>query len=248
MVDLVKIRRKAKERAETAAKLARAAVTPSAPEPPPEPAAAARESIVAPVVEEASAPVVAAEPSAGRRKRAARRDDVEGLSPVEKLQRFIEQVGIPRAGSAPSEESVSSGTEVELLTFLVGEETYGIDIGCIVQIVAPRPVTRVPNADPSIIGIMSLRGTIVTLLDIRRRLRHSAPPAGNESRIIVVERRGEIVGFPVDKVVGRMKADLRQIEPPPALHPGDQSEYVMGVFRDQNSLTILLEVERLLSA
>jgi purine-binding chemotaxis protein CheW len=248
MVDLVKIRRKAKEKAEKAAKLARAAVTPSVPEPPPEPAAAARESIVAPAAEQASAPVVAVERPTGKRRRTARHDDAEGLSPAERLRRFIEQVGTPRAGSVPSEVSVSSGTEVELLTFLVGEETYGIDIGCIVQIVAPRPVTRVPNADPSIIGIMSLRGTMVTLLDIRRRLRHSATPAGNESRIIVVERRGEIVGFPVDKVVGRMKADLQHIEPPPALHPGDQSEYVMGVFRDQNSLTILLEVERLLSA
>jgi hypothetical protein len=214
MVDLVKIRRKAKEKAARAAAEqagnlapARGVLGSSGPEVPGE-----RETPVDDPLrpDESRAgdseagsqpPDTSAMPSSeGPMSQPAAGGEID--SPAERLERYKEQVGKARflvSGAAVDEPS--SDTEAELLTFILGGEQYAIDIGSIVEIIPARPAARVPNADPSIVGIISLRGTIVTLLDVRSRLRHSPAPQTTDSRIVVIDRRGETVGFVVDKVL-----------------------------------------------
>ena len=79
---------------------------------------------------------------------------------------------------------------------MIAHEHYAVDIERIVEIVTPRAVTRIPNADLSVVGILSLRGTIVTLVDVRRKLRH--PAAGEpdaDTRIVVIDNKNEMIGF-----------------------------------------------------
>ncbi|HXG57741.1 MAG TPA: chemotaxis protein CheW [Thermoanaerobaculia bacterium] len=166
-----------------------------------------------------------------------------------KLDRFREEAGKRREETSIAEEAAAvSADQAELLTFVIAGEHYAVDIGRIVEIVTPRPVTRVPNADPSIVGIISLRGTIVTLLDARRRLRHPPASGGDEDRrVIVIDQNGETVGFEVDRVLRVVKIDAASLEAHPVVHASELEESIRGVFRHDGALTILLDLDKLLA-
>src|SRR5207237_5598891 len=128
-----------------------------------------------------------------------------------------------------------------------GGEQHGVQIERIAETVTPRPVTHIPNADAAIVGIISLRGTIVTVMDVRRRLRH--PPTNEQtadSRIVVIEYAGETLGFEVDHVSRVIKVERATIEPHPVVHTSEQRDAIRGVFRHANALTILLDLDKLL--
>ena len=223
MVDLVKLRKKAKKQ--------------PAPAEPEQPALAGSQL---PVAEEPAA----AQPATDNRQPAT-----EEPPTTDKLQRFKEEAGHRREGLiVETQESVATDV-VELLTFVIAGENYAVAIENIVEIVTPRPVTRIPNADDTIVGIISLRGTIVTLLDVRRKLRHpNAAAAGAETRIVVLEHHGETVGFEVDRVLRVVKTAAGAIEPHPVVHSSELDDAVRGVFRQANALTILLDLDKLLGS
>lgn len=249
MVDLVKIRQKAKEKKQETAEKA-AEVTPpeqaaaSQPAPPPKEAAPSP----APKKEKKrSEPASAVEKSEDRNPSPERRPPAPVV--LDKLERFKQTAG--RREEVRREESSVAVTEaveeLELLTFMVAGEQYAIEIEKIVEIIAPRPTTRVPNAAANIVGIISLRGTIVTILDFRGMLGH--PPSegeGPDTRMIVVEHAGEIAGFVVDKVWRKISIDPSEVESHPIVSANEQSEYIRGVFQQGSALSIVLDLERLL--
>jgi purine-binding chemotaxis protein CheW len=164
-----------------------------------------------------------------------------------KLERFKQEAGRRREFSAVQEEEVAPADQLELLTFVIAGEQYAVDIERIVEIVTPRPVTRVPNADSSVVGIISLRGTIVTLVDVRRKLRHpAAGEASADTRIVVIDLAHEMVGFIVDRVLRVVKAASGTIEPHPVVHATELDDSIRGVFRPGGALTILLDLDKLL--
>ena len=125
---------------------------------------------------------------------------------VSKLEAFKATAGKAKdfARSTFEREIADEGEKVELLMFAMAGEQYAIDIERIAEIINPRKPTPVPNAPPVVVGIISLRGTIVTMLDLRRELGHdSSYTAGPETRTIVVEDRGGLAGFVVDRVRAR---------------------------------------------
>lgn len=167
--------------------------------------------------------------------------------PSTRIAQFLETANQRRV--TEKQETVPASEQLELLTFEIAGELYAIDIEQVVEIVIPRPVTRVPNADPAIVGIISLRGMIVTLIDARSRLRHRASEAaGADVRVIVVELHGENMGFAVDRVVRVVKVEAQDVDPHPVVHTSEQDESVRGVFRHGDALTVLLDLEKLLGA
>lgn len=163
-----------------------------------------------------------------------------------KLDRFKEQAGKRRETKVEQVEQTGE-QRLELLTFMIAGEPYAVDIERIVEIVTPRPVTRIPNADPSVLGITSLRGTIVTLLDVRRKLRHAPMhTASEDTRIVVIELHRETVGFTVDRVLRVVKIPPSDVEPHPVVHSTELEESIRGVFRIGGALTILLDLDKLL--
>ena len=166
-----------------------------------------------------------------------------------KLEQFKETAGTKREGFVEEVDQAAAGEQLELLTFILAGEQYALDIEHIVEIVTPRSITRVPNADEGIVGIISLRGTIVTVVDTRRKLRH--PPSKNgdhpDRRIIVIENGGETLGFEVDRVLRVVKTDPGAIEPHPVVHATELHEAIRGVFRHADALTILLDFDKLLA-
>ena len=165
----------------------------------------------------------------------------------DKLARFREEAGRKREGFIEEDAATSAGDQVELLTFVIAGEQYAVSIDHIVEIVTPRPATHIPNADRSIVGIMSLRGTIVTVVDVRQKLGHPPRPGSSDTRTIVAERNGETLGFEVDRVLRVLKVGTTAIEPHPVVHASEQSEAIRGVFRHANALTILLDLDKLLA-
>jgi purine-binding chemotaxis protein CheW len=166
--------------------------------------------------------------------------------PATKIARFLETAGRRRV--TQKQKATAAVAQLELLMFELAGELYAIDIEHVVEIVTPRPVTRVPNADASVVGIISLRGMIVTLIDARSRLRHraAATPSGPDVRVIVVELAGENMGFVVDRVLRVVKIDADAVDAHPVVHTSEQEESVRGVFRHSDALTILLDLEKLL--
>jgi purine-binding chemotaxis protein CheW len=174
---------------------------------------------------------------------------IEQPATTDKLEKFKEEAGHRREGLVVETQETLAADVAELLTFVIAGENYAVAIENIVEIVTPRPVTRIPNADDTIVGIISLRGTIVTLLDVRRKLRH--PPAsasGADTRIVVLEHRGETVGFEVDRVLRVVKTAAGAIEPHPVVHSSELDDAIRGVFRQANALTILLDLDKLLDS
>lgn len=229
MVDLAKIRKKAKDK-----KAAEAAGTPS-------------------VSKNAAEPVSSHGATATVEERAAPSEKITA-APVEiesgrsRLELFKATAGkVHRFAVAMERPAGDDEGVLELLTFVIASERYAVEIEKIVEIIPPRPATRVPNTDPTILGIISLRGTIVTLLDVRKRLGH--PPGvvdPNVSRIIVIEQSGEIAGFLVDRVSRVIKLPKGEVETHPVVHHQEQNASIRGVFQQDGQLTILLDLDALI--
>ena len=244
MVDLVKIRKKARQKKEDE----QSAVTPAQPPESSAPAggtATGEEQPLAAAGDAASGPGAPDGPPATASlpagQPAAAADPV-----ISKLEKFKAEAGKRREQEFVEEVEEAEG-QLERLTFLVAGEAYAVDIEKIVEIVTPRAVTRVPNADPEVVGIVSLRGTVVTLIDIRRKLGH--PPAGTpdeDTRVIVADLEHDMVGFIVDEVLRVVKVVEGEIEPHPVVHSAELNEAVRGVFRSGDALTILLDLDKLL--
>jgi purine-binding chemotaxis protein CheW len=173
--------------------------------------------------------------------------DTQPPPTTDKLEKFKATAGQRREGFFERELETTSADQVELLTFTIAGEQYAVSIDHLVEIITPRDATQVPNADPTIVGIISLRGTMVTVIDVRRKLRHPPAAGGNDARVIVVERGSEVLGFEVDRVLRVLKVDSAAVEPHPVVHSSELSDAVRGVFRHANALTILLDLDKLLA-
>jgi purine-binding chemotaxis protein CheW len=240
MVDLVKIRKKkAKQQADEASD--RSAGVPPAGQ------AASPPPVLAPSEPTGGGSGV---PSAGGEDASGPAGETPALpktAQISKLETFKAEAGKRRAFETAKSDEATSETQLELLTFIIAGEQYAVDIERIVEIVTPRAVTRIPNADTSVVGIMSLRGTIVTLVDVRRKLRHREAGDGNDdTRIVVVDFHREIIGFLVDRVLRVVKAAAGDIERHPVVHATELDDSVRGVFRTAGALTILLDLDKLL--
>jgi purine-binding chemotaxis protein CheW len=225
MVDLVKIRKKAKKAAESSSE---PGIESSTDVPPP--AAVGQEPQTQPSLDHSIT------------------GSLDHSPQPSKLEKFKQEAGKRRENETFAAEETTAA-QLELLTFVMAREHYAVDIERIVEIVTPRAVTRIPNADTSVVGIMSLRGTIVTLVDVRRKLRH--PAAGDsdaDTRIVVVDFHNEMVGFVVDRVLRVVKTAATDVEPHPVVHATELDESIRGVFRVNDALTILLDLDKLLDS
>lgn len=165
----------------------------------------------------------------------------------DKLERFMASAGTKREGFVHEAAVAAAAAETEVLTFVIAGEHYAVAIEHIVEIVRPRATTRVPNAAANVVGILSLRGLIVTLLDLRAKLHHPPARPGADARVIVVERDGETLGFEVERVLRVVKLDAGAVEPQPVVHSSEQTDAIRGVFRHAGALTILLDLDKLLA-
>ena len=141
-----------------------------------------------------------------------------------------------------------AGQQLQLVTFEVGDEEFGIDILAVQEINRMLPITRVPQSPPSVEGVINLRGRIIPVVDLRKRFNLPVQEHGHDSRIIVVEVAGRVLGFIVERVNEVLRVDRSIVDPAPTMTTSIDSDYVQGVGKLSDRLLILLDLRRLFNA
>lgn len=135
---------------------------------------------------------------------------------------------------------------LQLVTFGIGEEEFGIDILKVQEIIRTMAITKVPNSPPYVEGVINLRGKVIPVIDLRNRFNMEYRSHDNHTRIIVIELHKMVIGFVVDGVSEVLRIQSNTVEPPPAIVGGIDSEYIKGVGKLKNRLLILLDLEKLI--
>ncbi len=135
---------------------------------------------------------------------------------------------------------------VELATFFVGEALCGMDILNIQEINKLMDMTKVPQAPSYVIGILNLRGQIVTIIDLGRKLGLGSTEATASSRNIIVNSPGEHVGLLVTQLSDVVTAQMDKIERSPANMGGIQGEFFSGVYKTEDKLIGILDINKVL--
>ncbi len=136
--------------------------------------------------------------------------------------------------------------ELRLTIFNIGEEEYALDIMKVVEILRPQKVTRLPNTPDFIEGVINIRGTVVPIIDLRKRFGIKIQSHENE-RVLLTRVRGEIVGLLVDGVKEVYSLSKGDVAPPPAMVKGIKTEYLEGVGKAEERLIIILNLDKILS-
>lgn len=136
---------------------------------------------------------------------------------------------------------------VQLSCFYVGSALCGIDINVIQEMNKQMEMTRVPQAPAYVLGIMNLRGRIVTIIDLGRKLGLAPSRKTETSRIIIVNSRDENIGLLVDKITDVVTAKWEDVEPTPSNIKGVKGKYFRGVFKTAKELVAILDVEDVLA-
>jgi purine-binding chemotaxis protein CheW len=140
------------------------------------------------------------------------------------------------------------GSLLQLVTFNISQEEFGIDILKVQEIIRTMEITKVPRAPEFVEGVINLRGKVIPIIDLRRRFGMEPRKHDNQTRIVVVELLGMIVGFVVDSVSEVLRIPADTVVPPPAIVSGLDSEYISGVGKLDDRLLILIDLEKLLSS
>jgi len=136
---------------------------------------------------------------------------------------------------------------LQLVTFSIGEEEFGVDILSVQEIIRMMDITKVPRAPDFVEGVINLRGKVIPIIDLRKRFGLSTRDHDKHTRIIVIEINNMIVGFVVDSVSEVLRIPASTVEPPPPVVSGLESEYISGVGKLEDRLLILLDLNKLLS-
>jgi purine-binding chemotaxis protein CheW len=133
---------------------------------------------------------------------------------------------------------------LQLVTFKLENEEFGVDILKVQEINRMVNITRIPNAPHFVEGVINLRGKVIPIVDLRKKLGFQSKEYDKSTRIIVVELDGLVIGFIVDSVSEVLRIPSNTIEPPPSMVAGIESEYIEGVGKLDDRLLILLDLKK----
>lgn len=136
---------------------------------------------------------------------------------------------------------------LQLVSFCLGDEEYGIEITKIQEIILMGEITRVPQTPAYVKGLINLRSHVIPILDLRLRFGLPEIDITDETRIMVVNAVGKTIGLIVDAVSEVLRVSEEQIAPPPPTVAGLGREYLTGLVQLDQRLLILLDIDRLLS-
>ncbi|MBI9045547.1 MAG: chemotaxis protein CheW [Anaerolineaceae bacterium] len=137
--------------------------------------------------------------------------------------------------------------ERQLVIFELGEENFGVDIAAVEGIVKMQEITRVPKAPVFVEGVTNLRGTVLPVIDLRKRLELPDTEITNETRIIYINLEESKVGMIVDAVSEVLTIQEEVIEPTPSIVSSVDTEFITGIAKVDDRLVTLLDLNRILS-
>jgi len=150
-----------------------------------------------------------------------------------------------RAGG--SEKTQLSSETVQVVSFHLGTEEYGVDISQVQEIIRMVEITHVPRAPHFMEGVINLRGQLIPIIDLRTRFSMQRAEHTKSTRIVVTEIGSKRVGIVVDSVSEVINIPLESVEPAPDMIAGVGTEYIQGVGKVGERLIILLDLTMVIS-
>ena len=158
--------------------------------------------------------------------------------------------GAPGATLTPGWDSDTGA--VAVLAVLAGDEAYGFPLSAVREILMPPPLTEVPRAPPHFLGVIAVRGQMITVIDLPKMLHLEAEQTDPYGRVLLVDNGEELIGVAVDRVIQVYRMEPNQIEYASAMS-AELSDYVVGVGRvpsgssaDAEDMLILIDPVSLL--
>jgi purine-binding chemotaxis protein CheW len=136
---------------------------------------------------------------------------------------------------------------LQWVTFRLEEELYGINVMQVQEVLRHTEIAPVPGAPDYVLGIINLRGNVVTVIDTRRRFALMEREVDDNTRIVIIEVEGQVVGLLVDSVAEVVYLRESEIEKAPEVGNDESSKYIQGVVTREKELLILIDVNKLLS-
>jgi len=138
---------------------------------------------------------------------------------------------------------------VSVVSFVLGVEQCALRITDVHQVIRDTPITRVPNVNPHVEGVINLRGQVVPVVDLKNLLGLGVRTMGEQHRLLIVEQGGRKVGFSVDSIKGVLQLDAARIQPAPeVLLAKVAGRYVRGVVQQGDTIVVLLDLPELLAS
>jgi len=138
-----------------------------------------------------------------------------------------------------------TGTSIQLVTFQLGSEKYGLDIMEVKEIVDFEEIRGIPNAPVYVEGIYNLRGDIIPIISLHRRFNLQRPENTDEDSLLIITIGGMELGIIIDHVLRVIAIESDEIQPPPQMLSGIGAEYIQGVVNQDEGYLIILDSRRL---
>lgn len=153
----------------------------------------------------------------------------------------IRGLRIDRKGERAEEEN-------QYVTFVIGEETYGVEVLKVQEIIGMTQITHVPNAMSFMKGVINLRGSVVPVVDMRIKFTMTEREYDAFTVIIIVEVRGRMIGMIVDSVSDVVSIPVKGIQDTPHFSAKIETDFIMGIGQIEEKLVIILDVDRIMSS
>jgi purine-binding chemotaxis protein CheW len=145
------------------------------------------------------------------------------------------------------DEESGGGPLIQFVTFILKDEVYGINVMQVQEVLRITEIAPVPGAPAYVLGIINLRGNVVTVIDTRTRFGLPSVETDDSSRIIVIESEKQVVGILVDAVAEVVELRESEIDVAPNVGTEDSSRYIQGVATREEGLLILVDLNKLLT-
>ncbi|BBP69652.1 MULTISPECIES: chemotaxis protein CheW [unclassified Pseudomonas] len=146
--------------------------------------------------------------------------------------------------------TAAKGSEDPILqwvTFKLDNETYGINVMRVQEVLRYTEIAPVPGAPSYVLGIINLRGNVVTVIDTRQRFGLSTGEISDNTRIVIIEADKQVVGIMVDSVAEVVYLRQSEIETAPNVGNEESAKFIQGVCNKNNELLILVELDKMMS-
>ncbi len=144
---------------------------------------------------------------------------------------------------------MAEGTQVQLVTFQLGEELYGVDIMDVKEIVKVCDVRQIPNAPYYVEGIFNLRSEIIPVMNLHKRFQIKKLEVGEDEEMeggfIILNIDNNKIGIIIDKIARVVTVDMADVKAPPQMISGIGTEYIQGVIRQDEHYLIMLDIRKL---
>ena len=170
-----------------------------------------------------------------------------GPAAIEPAQAAARAHNISFFASPVREERKAAEATEHLATFFLSREEYGVDVRLVQEIIRVTEITPVPRAPDSIKGVINLRGRIIPVIDLKKKLGLGDTDLGRRARIVVVKLRDRLVGLLVDAASQVLKVPVSSIDPAPDAVVEIAADYIRGVAKLPDRLIILMDLHKILS-